>query len=188
MGVEFDERVETIDCLLERFYEVWDSTDEEKKRSIRRQFYAEKNIGKKWCQLVSFLSEGILVVAGNDVDVQMLEYCFPIKHMRGETDIGPGTVFHLTGRTRWLLRQQLLARIEANSSLFRSSCEKVPTKTQCHRRRTKDMARCFRLGRHQSRNCRLQNGARTPYTLVNPPKCRHSASDTIFFLRAALDL
>jgi hypothetical protein len=34
MGVEFDEKVESIDCLPERFYADWDLTDEEKKRSI----------------------------------------------------------------------------------------------------------------------------------------------------------
>lgn len=32
MGMEFDEGVETINCLLERFYADWDSTDEEKKK------------------------------------------------------------------------------------------------------------------------------------------------------------
>lgn len=62
MGMEFDEGVETINCLLERFYADWDSTDEEKKRSIRHQFHVEKNIGKRWCQLVGLLSEGILVL------------------------------------------------------------------------------------------------------------------------------
>lgn len=30
-------------------------------------------------------------------------------------------------------------------------------------------------------------GAVQPYTLVNPPMCRHSASDASLFLRAALD-
>lgn len=32
MGVEFDEGVETVDCLLERIYADWRSTDEEKKK------------------------------------------------------------------------------------------------------------------------------------------------------------
>jgi hypothetical protein len=54
MGVEFDEKVELIDCLIDRFYANWDLTDEEKKRSIRRQFYVEKTICKRWCQLVRF--------------------------------------------------------------------------------------------------------------------------------------
>lgn len=103
MGVEFDEGVETVDCLLERIYADWRSTDEGKKKSNRRQFHVEKNIIKRWCQIVRLLSEGILVLAGNDVDVQMFEYCFPMKNMIGEADIGPATVFHLTGHTRWLL-------------------------------------------------------------------------------------
>jgi hypothetical protein len=34
MGSEFDEKVESVDCLLERFYANWDLTDEEKKTSI----------------------------------------------------------------------------------------------------------------------------------------------------------
>lgn len=37
------------------------------------------------------------VVAGSDVDMQMFEYCFPMKNMRREADIGPATLFHLTG-------------------------------------------------------------------------------------------
>lgn len=103
MGVEFDEGFETVDCLLERIYADWHSTDEEKKKSNHRQFHVEKNIVKRWCQLVRLLSEGILVLAGNDVDVQMFEYCFPMKNMIGEADIGPATVLNLKGHTRWLL-------------------------------------------------------------------------------------
>lgn len=121
--------------------------------------------------------------------VQMFEYCFPIKHMRGETDIGPGTVFHLTGRTRWLLFvNNCYPELKQICRYFDPVARKLLQKHNV----TEDELRTWQNGldwaviRAGIAGCKM--GPAQPYTLVYPPICRHSVSDISFFLRAALDL
>lgn len=58
--------------LLERFYDNWRVTPEEVKQSHREKFDSDRSIGKKWCYLAHYYSPGILVIAGNGMDTQML--------------------------------------------------------------------------------------------------------------------
>ncbi|OJZ82091.1 hypothetical protein ASPFODRAFT_144717, partial [Aspergillus luchuensis CBS 106.47] len=60
--------------LLERFYSAWKITDHVSREELRKTFEAEKEVGKKWCELVYYLGEGILVICGKIMDTQMKSF------------------------------------------------------------------------------------------------------------------
>ena len=66
-----DIRTKSIDAFLEYFFADWECTDEERKRYFRSRFHIDKSMGKRWCELVQYLGEGILVICGKDLDTQM---------------------------------------------------------------------------------------------------------------------
>jgi hypothetical protein len=71
LGRGKDTRTKAIETLLERVVEDWESTDESSKQRRRKDFHRHKDIGKKWCELVTYLGEGILVVCGKDLDTKL---------------------------------------------------------------------------------------------------------------------
>lgn len=66
-----DIRTRSIDVFLEYFHADWENAEEERRKYFRSRFHIEKNIGKRWCELVQYLGEGILVICGKEMDTQM---------------------------------------------------------------------------------------------------------------------
>lgn len=190
MGMEFDEGVETINCLLERFYADWDSTDEEKKKVHSSSISRREEHRQEMVPASRTLERRNIgtVVAGSDVDMQMFEYCFPMKNMRREADIGPATLFHLTGHHALATSVASYPELKQICRYFDAVARKLLQKHNV----TEDELRTWQNGldwvviRAGIAGCKM--GPAQPYTLVYPPICRHSVSDISFFLRAALDL
>lgn len=89
--------------LLERFYSDWKITDHVSREELRKTFEAEKEVGKKWCELVYYLGEGILVICGKIMDTQM--YKCLIKNRRARANIvytGIGRVSQVMMCIHWL--------------------------------------------------------------------------------------
>lgn len=68
-----DTRTRAMDAILEYFLHNHNITTDEVKENYRSWFQFEKSIGKRWCELVQYLGEGILVICGKEVDTQMYE-------------------------------------------------------------------------------------------------------------------
>lgn len=66
-----DIRTRSIDAFLEYFHADWENAEKERKKYFRSRFHIEKTIGKRWCELVQYLGEGILVICGKEMDTQM---------------------------------------------------------------------------------------------------------------------
>ncbi|KAL4860577.1 hypothetical protein BDV12DRAFT_191622 [Aspergillus spectabilis] len=66
-----DTRSKAIDTLLERVYDDWETADENSKKARRKEFHHHKDIGKRWCELVRYLGEGILVICGKEFDTKL---------------------------------------------------------------------------------------------------------------------
>ena len=59
--------------LLKHFYRDWEYMGKEAQQTCRNRFHAAKSKGKRWAQLVRYLSPGILVICGEQMDTQMLD-------------------------------------------------------------------------------------------------------------------
>lgn len=68
-----DPRTRTIDAILEYFFLDWNTINKDVKEKRRSQFHNEKKAGKRWCELVQYLGEGILVICGKEMDTQMYQ-------------------------------------------------------------------------------------------------------------------
>lgn len=68
-GIDIQTR--TIDVFLEYFFADWTDANKERRKYLHSWFHIEKNMGKRWCKLVQYLGEGILVICGKEMDTQM---------------------------------------------------------------------------------------------------------------------
>ena len=59
--------------LLKHFYKDWEYMGEQTQQTCRNRFRAVRSKGKRWAQLVRYLSPGILVICGEQMDTQMLD-------------------------------------------------------------------------------------------------------------------
>jgi hypothetical protein len=66
-----DIRIKAIDTILQQYYINWDIIKDSSRDKLRKNFEAEKDVGKKWCELVHYLSAGILVICDKKMDSQM---------------------------------------------------------------------------------------------------------------------
>lgn len=61
------------DYLLKQLYRDWEYMGEQTQQTCRNRFRAVRSKGKRWAQLVRYLSPGILVICGEQMDTQMLD-------------------------------------------------------------------------------------------------------------------
>ncbi|KAL4961361.1 uncharacterized protein BDV14DRAFT_211149 [Aspergillus stella-maris] len=71
LGRGKDTRSKAIDTLLERAYDDWRTADEPTRKARRNEFHRHKDVGRKWCELVNYLGEGILVICGKEFDTKI---------------------------------------------------------------------------------------------------------------------
>jgi hypothetical protein len=71
LGRGKDTRSKAIDTLLEEAYDDWKMANEHSRKARRNEFHYHKDIGRKWCELVSYLGAGILVICGKEMDTKL---------------------------------------------------------------------------------------------------------------------
>ena len=59
------------DAFFRYYSTIWDKTDDKSRKIAREKFDIEIETGKKWCELVHYLSEGVLVTCGKRMDAEM---------------------------------------------------------------------------------------------------------------------